>query len=186
MKPRVIIVPRQGAGPGDAFYPWLVEALAQRVPVICPRYLRPDAPRLEEWAPIVLAQLWEAPEQAVLVAHGLGCRAAIHALTQLRSGVAVGGLICVASSAVSAVSGGLPSGLPSPWTEPVASLERAHGALRGRCVFLDAEGDTQPPEVARWIDALHADVRRALTNRDLDGPEAPVVLEAIEAMLSAG
>jgi hypothetical protein len=51
---------------------------------------------------------------------------------------------------------------------------------------LDAEGDTQPPEVARWIDALHADVRRAPTNRDLDGPEAPVVLEAIEAMLSAG
>lgn len=178
MHQRVIIVSKQGATTGDAFYPWLTTALAQQAPVSFPKYLRPETPRLEEWAPIVLAQLWETPERAVLVAHGIGCRAALHALSRLREGLTVGGLVCVAPDADREAM----NTLSSTWRTPIVSMERANGVIQGRCVILTA-GQDETAEQASWLAGLQARTTHVST-ADLRGPEAPSVLQAVQAMLT--
>lgn len=181
---RVVVAPRWGGGPDSDFYPWLAAQLAPHTPVTRHRFLRPEAPRLEEWIPVILSQLWEDPEDTLIVGHGLGCRAALHALSRLRPGIRVGGLLCVAGWwRVDAAWEGL-----APWLRPVPDLQRARRAVEGRCRALLSDNDPVSADLAankaRWETMMGARVSIVPGAGGLRRVEEPAVLAAVEAMRS--
>jgi predicted alpha/beta hydrolase family esterase len=184
---RVVIVPRWGGGPDDDFYPWLADALGQRVTVVRPRYLRPDAPRIEEWVPVVLAQLWAAPAETLILGHSVGCRAALHALSRLRPGLSVGGLLCVAGW----WTVDTPWPTIEPWLEPLSEqqLVRARAAAAGRCRVLLSDDDPYTTDHVtngvRWREGLGAEVEVLPGGGHFNGAEEPAVLTSLEALLSS-
>lgn len=181
---RVVVVPRWGGGPDSDFYPWLDEQLSEGVSVVRHTFLRPDAPRIDEWASVILAQLWEAPEDALIVGHSVGCRAALHALSRLRPGVRVGGLLCVAGWwRVDSPWAGL-----APWLRPVPGLQRACAALGGRCRVLLSDNDPhttdQGANKARWETMARAQVSIVPGAAHFSRAEEPAVLGAVREMQS--
>jgi len=155
MVPRVVLIPRHGGTPDEPLVAAVAAGLGPRARLVQPAFLRPEAPRIDEWAPIARAQLWERPRETIFLGLGLGCRAALHALSALRPGIAVGGLVAV---------GGWHEPLPatmSAWDAPISGLERARSALGGRCVaLLDAHAPTAEADAGRWETLLGGQVRR--------------------------
>lgn len=140
---RVVLVPRWGSAGCDDFYPRLKEHIGDRAAFIAPTFLRPDAPRIREWVPVVLAQLWVRPEEVLVVAHSMGCQAALRAAARLPEGAQIGGFLAVAGWwTVDAPWPGL-----APWMNKDFDRMRARQSLGERCHVMLSDND---PHTADW------------------------------------
>ncbi|MEL6349642.1 MAG: alpha/beta hydrolase [Myxococcota bacterium] len=178
---RIVLIPRRGATAADAFYPWLRSQIS--IPMIVPDMLRPQQPRVREWTPLVLAQVWVNPEQTLLVGHGLGALAAVRAAAQLPEGARLGGLLGVGGwwTTTSRWAGS------AAWLKDDVDLNRARKAAQDRCRVLLSDDDPIPGEPdanpGRWARRMGAQVKTVSGAGRFDQAEAPDVLKAILEMI---
>ena len=94
---RVIIVHGWDYYPEDGWYPWLKKELEARgFKVIVPRLPEPEAPRIQNWVPVLAKAVGEINEQTYFVGHSLGCQTIARYLESLPEGKMAGGVVFVA------------------------------------------------------------------------------------------
>lgn len=94
-----LLVPRWAGTRESDYFPWLVSELrdAGVVARVAPLVPAPDAPKLAATVrSIDDTAVQEALARTVVVAHSVGCRAALHWLAELPAGARVRALVCVA------------------------------------------------------------------------------------------
>jgi uncharacterized protein len=190
--PRLIIVPRwSGDGESD-FYPWLRDALASRSALrlteIVTAELLPvkGAPTIEACVSHLEPWLLSSPEETFVLAHSVGCQAALRALARhhAHGGQPIAGALLVAGWF--SVDEPWPTILP--WMETPADWGAAGKAARRIHVLLS---DDDP------FTADHVESRRLFETRvaatvtcvpgakHFNAPEQPAVLEALIRLVGA-
>ncbi|MGE8558178.1 MAG: RBBP9/YdeN family alpha/beta hydrolase [Acinetobacter sp.] len=94
---KVYIVPGDQASPNDHWFPWLSQQI-QYAGHSARRLLLPDpdTPNFQSWQQALALQIPHLDPNSIIVAHGLGCLASLHFLTQALSQTQIKGLILVA------------------------------------------------------------------------------------------
>lgn len=96
---RLVLVPRWSGDAGSDYFPWLKRQAAGLTVEVSPLRPIPNAPEIEPTVAALLAVLGDDPEllsRTLVLAHSVGCAAAMRALARLGPGQAVRGLLCVA------------------------------------------------------------------------------------------
>ena len=97
LQKQVYIVHGDQASPNDHWFPWLSQQI-QHSGHLARRLILPDsnAPNFQSWQTAIQLQIPHLDSESIIVAHGLGCLASLHFLTQALSQTSIKGLILVA------------------------------------------------------------------------------------------
>ena len=189
MSRRLVIVPRWAGHSGSDFYPWLTRSLAAEPgqpydPVVALDLPRPEEPRLDTWPPAIAAELGDDPDDlaaTVVLAHSVGCQAALHALASLPRGARISAMVAVAGWWE--VDEPWPSIVP--WQTRLPDLERARQAV-GKLVVLLSDDDpftrNHIANAALWRNRLDAEVVLISGAKHFNTGEAPEVLAALRTL----
>src|SRR5688572_7837163 len=93
----IVLVPRWGGTRDDDFYPWLAERIEQELGarfVVVDLVPAKDTPEPKATIASVTRAIADDPAQTIVVAHSVGCRAALRAAETLATPLR--GLVCVA------------------------------------------------------------------------------------------
>lgn len=96
-KKKVYIVHGDQSSANDHWFPWLSQQI-QHSGHLARRLTLPDpsAPNFQNWQAAIQLQIPRLDPESIIVAHGLGCLASLHFLTQALSQTQIRGLILVA------------------------------------------------------------------------------------------
>ncbi len=96
-KKKVYIVHGDQSSANDHWFPWLSQQI-QHSGHLARRLTLPDpsAPNFQNWQTAIQLQIPRLGPESIIVAHGLGCLASLHFLTQALSQTQIRGLILVA------------------------------------------------------------------------------------------
>lgn len=196
MKQRLVVVPRWGGKPGSDYYPWLVASLANCLHgppglnsgleiVVCD-LPDPGTPRLDTWPPEIFAVLGtdrEALARTWVLAHSVGCQAALHALAGLNDGLQIAGLLAVAGWWT--VDRPWPTILP--WQDNLADFARVRAAVP-RVALLLSDNDPFTADhagnAALWRERLAAEVTVVPGAKHFNNSEEPAVLAALRRLMA--
>lgn len=97
LKKKVYIVHGDQSSANDHWFPWLSQQI-QHSGHLARRLTLPDpsAPNFQNWQAAIQLQIPRLDPESIIVAHGLGCLASLHFLTQALSQTQIRGLILVA------------------------------------------------------------------------------------------
>jgi len=188
VKQRLVVVPRWGGNPGSDFYPWLVSSLADSgLEVVVCDLPDPGTPRLDTWPPAILAVLGaerEALARTWVLAHSVGCQAALHALAGLPEGLQIAGLLAVAGWWT--VDRPWPTILP--WQDNLPDVARVRAAVP-RVSLLLSDNDPftadHASNAALWRERLAAEVTMAPGAKHFNNcGEEPAVLAALRRLMA--
>lgn len=182
MKQRLVVVPRWGGKPGSDYYPWLVASLADSgLEIVVCDLPDPGTPRLDTWPPEVLKVLGtdrEALARTWVLAHSVGCQAALHALAELPDGLQIAGMLAVAGWWT--VDKPWPTILP--WQDNLADDARVRAAVP-RISLLLSDNDPFTADhagnAALWRERLAAEVTLAPGGKHFNYAQEPAVLAAL-------
>ena len=187
MQRRLLIVPRWAGRAGSDFYPWLGEQLAALpdrpfAPVVVPDLPDPDTPRLDTWPPAILSALGTDPAElarTVVLAHSVGCQAALHALAAAPAPIA--GMLAVAGWWT--VDRPWPS--ITPWLSAHPDLARVRTNLGALLVLLSDDDPfiaDHAGNAALWRERLGARVQLVPGGKHFNVAAAPPVLAALRSL----
>ena len=189
MTRRLVIAPRWSGTARSDFYPWLGEQLAadpdrRFAPVDALDLPEPGHPRHATWPPAIAAALGRDPAQlaaTVLLAHSVGCQAALHALAALPDGARVSALLAVAGWWQ--VDEPWPTIVP--WQTQLPDLERVRASV-GRILVLLSDDDPftrdHAGNASLWRERLGADVVLVPGARHFNAAHEPAVLAALRSL----
>lgn len=185
---RLGIVHRWSGSPDADWYPWLRDELLALDPppfaeVAIPPMPEPDRPDPATWVPAVAKWLDDDPAElavSVLVAHSVGCQAAVRALATLRGERAVAGVLLVAPWFWLAED---EQDETSALWEESAFDERGARRAAGRVVALVSDNDPFTPDWEAngdaWRKRLGAEVVVEPGGGHFEGAEEPRILELV-------
>ena len=96
---RLVLVPRWSGDASSDYFPWLKRLATGLTVEVSPLRPVPNTPEVEPTVAALLEVLGDDPEllsRTLVLAHSVGCQAAMRALARLGPGQAVRGLLCVA------------------------------------------------------------------------------------------
>jgi hypothetical protein len=171
---QLVIVPRWGGTRASDFYPWLIEQLPEMQARVVDLLPEPNAP---EPAPTVdnLCRAIVDPTSTILLAHSVGCRAALEATRRLDAPLRA--LLCVAGWFH--IDEPWPSILP--WLDEDLGAEPRVGALSA--IISDNDPFTADHAATRArFERLGAEVTLVPGARHFNEREEPAVLQALRAL----
>jgi uncharacterized protein len=182
----LIIVPRWNGSERSDFYPWLIARAAAELEMttsVVPLRPVPDAPTPEETARAVAIALANATRPIVL-AHSVGCRAALIAAAALPDGHELDALICIAGWFT--VDAPWPAIVP--WlAEDLFSAERVRSRIR-RLAAVISDNDPFTADHAATgarFEELGARVSVVPGARHFNGAEEPAAWQALAQVVRA-
>ncbi|MBL9101845.1 MAG: alpha/beta hydrolase [Myxococcales bacterium] len=189
MQRRLIVVPRWGGTPRSDFYPWLAARLAGRPDIFEDVYVcdlpEPGTPRIDTWPPAISRALADGlVGETFVLAHSVGCQAAMHAIAALPEGVTIAGMLAVAGWWT----------VDRPWPTIVPWIEQGPDLARVRAVcprisVLLSDDDPFTADAAAnaalWRERLAAEVTLAPGAKHFNDSEEPAVLTALGRLVGA-
>lgn len=183
------MVPRWGGTPRSDFYPWLTARLAGRPDIFEDVHVcdlpDPGTPRIDTWPPAISRVLAEGlAGETFVLAHSVGCQAAMHAMATLPGGATIAGMLAVAGWWT--VDRPWPTIVP--WIEQGPDLARVRAVCPRISVLLSdddpftADADAN---AALWRERLAAEVTLAPGAKHFNNSEEPAVLTALGQLVGA-
>jgi len=184
--PDLIIVPRWSGDAGSDFYPWLIGrarselGLTTRVVELLPTRGAPEPIPTARSLSAAIA----AADRPIVVAHSVGCRAALMAAAELPEGRQLEGLLCIAGWFT----------VDAPWPTIVPWLDDDlfdPARVRDRVRHLSAvisDNDPFTADHARTrarFERLGATVTTVAGGRHFNGSEEPAVWRGVQAVVAA-
>jgi predicted alpha/beta hydrolase family esterase len=184
--PELIIVPRWGGTPSSDCYPWLVARARDELGVATRFAELAPSPGVPEPGPTAaaVATAIAAAHEPIVLAHSVGCRAALMAAASLGGDRTLPALICLAGWFT--VDAPWPSIVP--WLDPALfDLERARAHVRELvAVISDDDPFTADHAATRAsFERLGARVTLVPGGRHFNRPEEPAAWDAVAAAVTA-
>ncbi len=172
---RIILVHGYKSSPEKNFFPWLTRELVdRRFEVLCPVLPEPENPDRDAWTKALLEAVGPLSDEDIVVGHSLGGAAALRFLEAAEARTTPHACVLIST----------------PWMirdekfRGFFLTELDHDVLMWRAskfVVIHAKDDKVIPfeHAEKYAKVFHAKIVAPETGGHFDGPEYPVILEAI-------